>query len=212
MENTKPEKTKTTNKKLKTRGKKWQKASAEIQKEKLYSFGEAIELLKKIAYTKFDPTVEVHIKTASKKKEPIRGLVSLPHQSGKMPRVAIFSETILEEIKKGKLNFDILLARPSDMPQLAKVAKILGPKGLMPNPKSHTLTEQPEKEKEKIQSGQIEYRADPQGNIHQAIGKLSWETKKLEENYQVFLAAVKQFSPVSVSVCASMTPAIKLQI
>ena len=195
----------------KTHGKNWQKSNLEIEKDKLYSIDEALDLLKKISYTKFNPTVEVHIKTAPKKKEPIRGMVKLPHSTGRRPKIAIFNEDLLAEIQKGKLNFDILLAKPSDMPKVSKVAKILGPKGLMPNPKSKTLTENPEKEIENIKAGQVEFKGDAQGNIHQAIGKLSFDKKKLAENYSTFFAAVKQFAPVSATLCTSMSPGIKIQ-
>ena len=195
---------------MKQRSKNWQKASLLIEKDKLYPLDEALELLPKISYVKFDPAIEVHIKTNPKKKIVIRQTVNLPHGTGKEPKIAIFSEDILAEIQKGKFNFDILLARPVDMPKLAKVARVLGPKGLMPNPKSKTLTENPEAEIKNIKKGQIEFKADPEGNIHQIIGKLSWDKRKLAENFNALIDAARQFNPVSVIISSTMGPGLKI--
>lgn len=196
--------------KAKIRGKKWQKSSLEIEKDKLYPLDEALDLLSKISYSKFDPSVEVHVKTNLKKKIAIRQTVDLPYGTGKEPKIAIFDEDLLFQIQKGKLDFDVLLARPADMPKLAKLARILGPKGLMPNPKSKTLTENPKEEIENIKKGQIEFKADAQGNIHQIIGKLSWDKKKLSENFKALIAATIQYNPISVTISSTMSPGIKI--
>lgn len=194
----------------KIRGKKWQEAIKMIDKGKIYSIPEALELLKKISYSKFDSSVEVHIRLNPKKGQTIRGTLFLPHGLGKEPKVAIYNVDLLPQIEKGKIDFDLLLAKPEDMPSLAKVAKILGPKGLMPNPKSGTITDKPEEAIKKIKSGQIEYKADAQNNLHQMIGKISWESKKLEENLKAVIEAIRQYNPVSVTICTTMSPGIKV--
>jgi len=196
----------------KSRGKKWQGTSSMIEKGKLYPLSEAIELAKRTSYSKFDGKIEVHIKLNPKKGQVIRGSLVLPHGAGKEPKVAIFNPDLLSQIQKGKIDFDILLARPKDMPILAKVAKILGPRGLMPNPKSGTVSEHPEEVAEKIKSGLIEFKGDPQNNIHQIIGRVSWETKRLDENFQALYNAVRPYNPESVTICATMGPGIRVKV
>lgn len=205
------EKTEAKPRKSRVRGRKWQEAASKIDKNKRYSLREALEMAIKTSYTKFNGKVEVHIKFNPKKGQVIRGLVTLPHGTGKEPRVKIFNPDLISQIQKGKIDFDILLAKPSDMPALAKVAKILGPRGLMPNPKSNTVTDDPESMLKKIKSGQIEYKADAQNNLHQIIGETSWPLEKLEENFNALYNSVKQYNPVSITICATMGPGIKLK-
>ena len=199
-------------KQKKTRGKKWQKMSVLVDPEKKYPFSEAIELVKKSSYAKFDAKVEAHFKLSPKKGQNIRGTIHLPHGSGKEPKVVIFDSNLAEQIQKGKTDFDILIARPSDMKELSKLAKILGPKGLMPNLKSGTISEKPEEAIKQIKSGQIEYKADAQNNLHQIIGKVLWDDEKLKQNFETLFAAVRQYSPLSATICATMGPGIKLKI
>lgn len=196
----------------KVRGKKYEEARKLIEVGKIYSTEEAFNLIKKTSFAKFDSTIEAHIKLKLKKGQNARGTLVLPHGSGKEPKVAIFNNNMVEKIQKGKIDFDILLAKPSDMPSLVKVAKILGPKGLMPSPKAKTVTEHPEETMKKIKSGQIEYKADPQGIIHQIIGKVSWDVNKLSENLKVLLDATRQYNPISVTICATMSPGVKIKI
>ncbi|MCX6806527.1 MAG: 50S ribosomal protein L1, partial [Candidatus Berkelbacteria bacterium] len=144
--------------------------------------------------------------------QTVRGMVNLPHGAGKEPKVAIFNENMLSEIQKSKLDFDILVAKPQDMPLLIKVAKILGPKGKMPTPKAGTVTENPEELIKKIKSGQVEYKADAQGIVHQIIGKASWEKQKLIENYNALLEVLKQYNPISIAICTTMGPSVKIEV
>lgn len=197
---------------VKRRGKKWQKAISEVDKNKTYSLDEAIELVKKTSYSSFDGSVELHIRLKPKKNQTVRGSLELPHGTGKKRKVEVFSDDLLEKIQKGKIDFDILLARPADMPKLAKVAKILGPRGLMPNPKSGTIVENPKEAMEKFKGGLIEYKADTGNIVHQNIGKVSWEKKKLEENALALISELKRYNPISITISATMGPGIRVEV
>lgn len=184
---------------------------------KLYEFRDGLELLTKNyaeAYkVKFDETVEIAIKTGinTQKNETVKGSVILPNGSGKKVKIGVFAagedakialslgaEIItVEEVKSGKINFDVCIATPDLMQKLASVAKILGPRGLMPNPKLGTVTKDIEKIIKELNSGRVDFRSDKQGNINLRVGKLSFVAKKLEENILALLNAVKLAKPVT---------------
>jgi len=196
----------------KQRSKKWLKAKELVAAQKEYPLEEAVQLVKKTSYAQFDARVEMHIRLKPKKGQVVRGVLALPHGTGKEVRVVIFDDTVLTKIEQGKIDFDVLIARPSDLPKLAKVAKILGPRGLMPNAKSGTITNEPEKLVEQIKKGQIEFKADSNNNLHLAIGRVSWEEKKLTENFAAVYNAIKQYSPLAVYLSATMGPSIKIRL
>jgi len=201
--------------KAKVRSKKYQEVNALIDHEKKYNLAEALELVKKTSFSKFDGNVEVHVRVISKSRKPenIRGLLKYPHPTGKSIKVVILDEKVAAEIEKtGKAEADIYIATPEMMPKIAKLAKILGPKGKMPNPKSGTIAADPEKVKKELEGGQLEYKTDSLGNIHQVIGKVSAESKKLEENFNALLYVLPKEKITSVTICATMGPGIKVQI
>lgn len=189
-----------------------------IEKGKQYSVKEALELVEKTHLAKFDETVELHINTLT---AGVSGHVTLPHGTGKQTRVAILApskdakaaEDLLKEIEAGKLNFDILIATPDAMPKLAKVARVLGPRGLMPNPKNGTVTAKPEEVAAQYAGGQMNFKTEAKTPIiHLAVGKLSFGAAKLSENIEAALAAVKTSNMKSVVVKSTMSPAVKLNL
>jgi len=197
-------------------GKKYQEAAKLVDKNKSYSLPEALKLVKLTSITKFDGTVEMHINlnplTLGDKKD-VRGSVTLPHGTGKQVRVAVADDKIIEEITAGKINFDILVAHPSMMPKLAKVARVLGPKGLMPNPKTGTVTTDIEKRVKELSTGQVNYKSEPDNPIvHMAVGKVSFEEKQLTENIQAVLAAMGKNKIAKVTITTTMGPGIKLAL
>lgn len=201
--------------KAKIRSKKYQAALAAIDRNKKYELTDALELVKKTSMTKFDGNVEVHMRLLGKsgKPEQVRGLFKYPHATGKKVEVVILDDKIIEEIEKTqKTPADIYLTTPEMMPKVAKLAKILGPKGKMPNPKAGTITANPEKTKEEMAGGQVEYKTDSTGNIHQVIGKVSADNKILEENFQTLLSVLPVDKIVSLTLCATMGPGIKVAI
>jgi len=209
----KPKAKKAKQGKTKIRSKKYQEVKALIDANKKYELKEAIDLVKKTSMTKFDGNIEVHIRLLGKsgKPEQVRGLLQYPHSTGKKINVVILNEKIIEEIaSSGKAPADIYLTTPQDMPKVAKLAKILGPKGKMPNPKAGTITADPEKTMKDMSAGQVEYKSDNTGNVHQVIGKVSGKPEDLEENFQALLAVLPIEKAVSVNLCATMGPAIKV--
>jgi len=196
------------------RGQKWTAAKEKIG-QKDYVIEEAIELAKSTNNAKFDASVEAHInfQLAKKSKEPIRGMVKLPHGTGKKLNVAIADDKLIEEITKTKKTpFDVLLAKTEDLAKLTKIAKILGPKGLMPSEKSGTLTADPKKTLEELNKGKISYKTDQFGILHQILGKISWDDKKLVENYQTMLSVLPKNQIKSIYLCASMGPSIEIEL
>jgi len=192
------------------RGKKYRKAKAEFDSTKAYSLLEAITLLKKNSYAKFDESFELHLNLLT---TSVSGQVSLPHGSGKTVRVAIVDDKLIEDITDGKIEFDILVAHPSFMPKLAKVAKILGPRGLMPNPKTGTVSEKPEELAKKFAGGSLRFKSEAKFPIlHQVVGKKSFEDKQLVENVAAFLKAVDGKNITSAYLKTSMSPSVLLQI
>lgn len=200
-----------------TRSQAYLKAKAQIEPGKLYKLVEAIELVKKVSTAKFDASIEIHLKLTAKKakqqNESQRGVFNLPHGSGKIKNIIILDEKKIEEIAKTKkLDFDIALASPDLMPKVAKIAKILGPKGKMPDPKSGTVTTNPQKTIEEINKGKVEYRIDGGNNVHQIIGKVSWTDDKLQENIQAILSAFPKSKLEAVYLAASIGPAVSLDL
>lgn len=188
----------------------YKKVSTKIDDSKKYSISEALDLLKEMQRTKFDETVELHINVTE---TGVSGQITLPHGSGKQVRVAIADDKLISEIEKGKLDFDVLLAEPAMMPKLAKVAKVLGPRGLMPNPKNGTISNNPQELAKKYQGGQINFKTEPKTPvIHLAVGKASFENKKLEENIKTVLNSIKKDQIKKVVLSSTMSPGIKLFI
>ncbi len=197
-------------------GKKYQEARAMVDRTKLYPIAEAIALVKKTSISKFDGTVELHITInvlANNNKKELRGEVSLPHGTGKKINVAVADDALIARVEQGKIDFDILVAHPSMMPKLAKVARILGPKGLMPNPKTGTVTPDTEKRVKELSSGQVTYKTEPDNPlIHMVVGKVSFPEKQLEENIQAVLSVIGKGKISRVTIAASMGPGIKLAL
>lgn len=202
---------KTENKYTFQPGKKYVAAASLVDKSKTYSLTEAIELVKKTSYSKFDGTVEVHLNVSDK---GLRGTVSLPHGTGREVRVKIADDKLITDLTaSGKIDFDILVASPDMMPKLAKVAKILGPKGLMPNPKTNTISSEPEKLVKELSSGKIQWKTETNFPIiHSVLGKVSFDTKKLEENYLALAKSIGKDKIQSVFLKATMGPAIGLAL
>lgn len=194
----------------KTRGRNYQDAKKKIDKNKKYDIKKAVSLLKKIKFSRFDETVELHINM----REPnLKGEVKLSHGTGKETRVAIIDDKILSEIERGNLNFDILVTHPSFMPKLIRFAKILGPKGLMPNPKTGTISDKPEEAAKKFKSGLIRFKTEAKFPIiHQAVGKLSFKDEALVENITAFISAVGKSKIESAFLKSSMSPSIRLDV
>ena len=192
------------------RGKKYQDAKKHTNPKKQYELAEAVDLLKKISYAKFDESVELHLNVL---KDNMKGEVSLPHSTGKTLRVAIIDDKVLEKIEKGVLDFDILIAHPSFMPKIARFARILGPRGLMPNPKNGTLTPKPEETAKKFQAGALRWKTEPKAPlIHQMIGKKSHEPKAIVENATAFIVSVGTKNISSAYIKSTMSPALRLNL
>jgi len=197
-------------KKKNFRSQKYQGLVATFDKTKIYSLSEALEFLVKLQRGKFDETVELHINTLT---SGISGNVTLPYGSGKKTKVAIATDALIAEIEKGIINFDILVATPSMMPKLARVAKVLGPKGLMPNPKNGTITEKPEEVAKKYEGGQVNFKTEAKSPIiHLTVGKMSFGAGKLSENLDALIGAVKKSNIISVTLKSTMSPGIKIKV
>ncbi len=191
-------------------GKKIIAAQGKVDKSKTYSLKDALELVKKTSVSKFDGSVEIHMNVSDK---GLRGNVTLPHGTGKQVRIKIADDSLIQQIAEtGKIDFDLLVAEPAMMPKLAKVAKILGPKGLMPNPKTNTISPNPA-ELVKTLSGSISWKTQNDlPIIHTIIGKVSFDDKKLEENYQALVKSIGKEKIKSAFTKATMGPSIKLAI
>lgn len=206
--------------KQKIRSKKYVEKSSLVDKTKLYAVANAVSLVKQTSFTKFDGTVEIHINLNAAtlgsdkgEKKDFRGTVTLPHGTGKKIRVVIADDAIIAEVEQGKINFDVLVAHPSMMPKLAKVARTLGPKGLMPNPKTGTVTDNPEKRAKELSQGQVNFKTEPENPIiHLAVGKVSFEDTQLVENISAMLTAVGRGKIVKATINCTMGPGVKLVI
>lgn len=190
--------------------KRHQSNEKQMDKNKHYDIEEAVELLKKFKKSKFDETVELHINVTEK---GVSGQVNLPHGTGKKLNIAVADDKIVEEVENGKINFDVLIAKPEMMPKLAKVARILGPRGLMPNPKNGTVTNNPDEVIEKLSAGQVSYKTEPQNPIiHLAVGKVSFEDDKIEENIKSVVNSIGASKIDQVVLKSTMSPGIKIAV
>lgn len=206
-----------TSSKKKGRSANYRKAETHIEKGKIYSLQEAIELVQKTSYSKFDGSVELHLRLIKKKSkgstESSKGIFHLPHGSGKEKRIIILDEAKIEQIAKTKkIDFDIALATPELMPKVGKIAKILGPKGKMPDPKSGTVTSDPKKTIDEINSGKVEYRVDSSDNVHQIVGKVSWSIDKLKENAEAVLGSLPKSRIAVAYVSSTMSPSAQVDL
>jgi len=225
---------------MKKNGKKYVEASNKIEKNKLYSLEEAIKLVKETSVTKFDSSVEIAIKTnidPKKNDHNIRGSLVLPHGTGKSKKILVITKGPNQEVAKSSgadyvgdmdmiekiekenwFDFDIIVATPDMMPALGKIGKVLGPRGLMPNPKTGTVTTNIANTISDIKKGMIEYKNDTFGNIHSLVGKVSFDNKKLIENIEFFVNNIAKLKPSSlkgnlidkISISSTMGPGIKL--
>jgi len=225
------------------KGKKYIEALNLIEKSKAYTKDEAIELVKKTSISKFDGSVEVAINLnldTKKTDQQLRGAIVLPNGTGKTKRVLVLTKNaeqakIAKEIgadfvgadelvdkiaKENWLDFDVIIVTPEMMPVLGKLGKVLGPRGLMPNPKTGTVTTDVRKAVEDVKKGRIEYRTDSYGNVHAIIGKVSFDSSKLIENLQAFVNVIVKSKPATakgqyiknISVSSTMGPGIKVEI
>ena len=225
---------------MKKFGRKYVEAAKLVDKTKLYSVEEAIKLAKETSITNFDGTVDFAIKLnvdPKKADQQLRGSLVLPNGTGKTKRILVIAKgaaadkakeagadyvgdkDMIEKIQKENwFDFDVIVATPDMMPELGKIGKLLGPKGLMPNPKTNTVTPDPAKAIEDINKGMIEFRTDSYGNIHGILGKVSFDAKKLEENLEFAVKTIARMKPASVkgkfitsiSVSTTMGPGIKV--
>ena len=229
-----------TRPKIERRGKKYQESAKLVEKGKTYSLKDAIELAIKSNPAKFDATVEIHTRLGVDPRQAdqnIRTTLVLPNGNGKTIRVAVFApldvckaaktvgadiaedEEFLKQLEKGTINFDVLIATPQYMPKLGKFARLLGPKGLMPNPKAGTVTMDIEKAVKEAKAGKVEYRVDKQSIVHIGVGKVSFGTDKLLENANAFFDSLKGQKPASlkgsyvksVYITTTMGPSIQVE-
>ena len=224
------------------KGKKYVEASKLVDRNKLYTTKEAVELVKKTSITKFDGSVEIAINLnidTKKADQQMRGSITLPNGTGKTKRICVLAKgSQAEEAKSAGadfvgeqdlidkmanenwFDFDVIVATPDMMPALGKIGKVLGPKGLMPNPKTGTVTPNVKAAVEDIKKGMMEYRADSYGIIHSIVGKVSFDDAKLVENIEYFVNAIVKAKPTSVKgvyinsvvISSTMGPGIKLNI
>ncbi len=229
-----------TRSRLERRGKNYRKAAEKLEKGKVYSLTDAIKLAIETSPVKFDATVEMHFRLGVDPRQAdqnIRATVTLPAGTGKSVRVAVFApldlaktakaagadiaedEEFTKRLDKEQLDFDVLISTPQYMPKLGKYARLLGPKGLMPNPKAGTVTTDIEKAVKEAKAGKIEYRVDKQAIIHVGLGKVSFGADKIAENVNAFLESLKAQKPASIKgqfvksvfISTTMGPSIQVE-
>ncbi len=229
-----------TRPRIERRGKKYQEAAKLVEKGKVYGLKEAIELALKTSTVKFDASVEIHARLGVDPRQAdqnIRTTLVLPNGNGKTVRVAVFApldvckaakaagadiaedEEFLKQLDKGTIDFDVLISTPQYMPKLGKYARLLGPKGLMPNPKAGTVTMDVEKAVKEAKAGKVEYRVDKQSIVHIGVGKASFGVDKLVENANAFFESLKGQKPSSlkgtyvksVFIATTMGPSIAIE-
>lgn len=235
----KPKQVQRVTSKLERKAKGYRKSAEQLDKTKTYSLKEALDLATKTSHVKFDATVELHVNLGVDPRQAdqnLRDTVVLPAGTGKAIRVAVFADTddvaaakkagadiaggdeFLQQLDKGKLDFDILVATPTMMAKLGKYARVLGPKGLMPNPKSGTVTTDVAKAVTEAKAGRVEYRVDSTGIVHVGVGKVSFGADKLNDNVRALLNSIKTNKPSSlkgayvksVYLATTMGPSIKV--
>lgn len=193
----------------KTRSKKYAAKNAQVDKTIKYELQKAVETVKKLSYSKFDGTIEAHLIV---KEVGITANVSFPHSTGKSIKAVIFNEEIAKELADGVISFDVLVASAPDMAKLTKFARLLGPKGLMPNPKNGTLTTNPEGKVKELAAGKVTLKTEKKAPLmHVGVGKVSMETTALVENIQAMLDAL-QGKVLKLTLSATMSPGVKVII
>ena len=225
---------------MKKFGKKYVEASSKIEKNKEYSIEEAIKLVKETSITKFDSTVDVAIKLnvdPKKADQQLRGSFVLPNGTGKSKKILVIAKgaqaeaaksagadfvgekEMIEKIQKENwFDFDVIIATPEMMPELGKIGMILGPKGLMPNPKTNTVTNNVAAAVEDVKKGMVSYKTDTFGNIHSVVGKVSFDSGKLQENLEYIISTISKLKPAtvkgkfinSITIASTMGPGIKI--
>jgi len=194
---------------IRVRGKTYQAARTKIDPTKTYSPEEAISLVKQVSFSRFDGNVDIHISTH---KKGLTGEVKLPHFKGKTKKVVVVDDKVLKAIKIGKFDFDILLATKEFMPKLVPFAKVLGPKGLLPNPKKGTLVDDPQKALEKFKTSAIRFETEKKYPlIHITIGKISQSEKELLANFQALITAINPKNIKKMVICPTMGPGVRVQ-
>jgi len=224
---------------MKIRSKRYKESEKQSDKNKVYQLKEAISVLKKMAPPKFDGSVDLHFNLSVDTKDSdqmVRGTLVLPHGTGKKVRIAVFckgeheklareaqadyvgSNDLIDKVAAGFLDFDCTIATPEMMKDLSKLGKVLGPRGLMPSPKTGTVTNDIVKAIEDVRKGKVEFRVDKQGGVHLSIGKISFSEDKLFENASLLIEALNEARPSSVkgkfirslSLSASMNPGLRI--
>lgn len=196
--------------KQKVKGKRYVANLASVNKKQTYSLSDAVKKLKEFQKSKFDETVELHVNV---KEKGISGQVVLPHGTGKKRRIKIADDATITDIEKGKIDFDVLVAAPQMMPKLAKVARVLGPRGLMPNPKNGTISPNPEAVLEKLSAGQVNYKTEAAAPIiHLSIGKISFEDTQITENVKAVLTSIGANKITTATIKSTMSPGVKISI
>lgn len=220
-------------------GKRYRGLSAKVEQGKSYTIDAAVEILKQLSTAKFDETIDVAVRLGvdpRKADQLVRGTVALPHGIGKSVRVLVLTkppkdrealdagadhagfDEFIAKIKEGWTDVDVVIASPDVMAEVGKLGKILGPRGLMPNPKSGTITPDVAKAVKEVKAGKIEFRVDKQGIVHAAVGKASFEKEKLVENIRTFLNTVQRMKPASakgqyiksIAVSSTMGPGVMI--
>jgi len=221
--------------------KRYQESAKQLDKDKIFQLKEAIVLLKKMKLTKFDESVDLHLNLnvdPKKSEQMVRGTVVLPHGTGKKVRVAVFCKgeheklardaqadyvggmELIEKVGAGFLDFDCAIATPEMMKDLSKLGKVLGPRGLMPSPKTGTVTNDIVKAIEDVRKGKVEFRVDKQGGMHLSVGKISFSEEKLLENASRVIDAITEAKPASVKgkfvkgifIASTMNPGLRIAI
>jgi large subunit ribosomal protein L1 len=226
---------------MKMRSKRYKEAAKDLDSAKIYPLKEAISVLKKISPLKFDASMDLHFKLnvdPKKSDQMVRGTVILPYGTGKKVRVAVFcrgeheqfareaqadyigAEDLINKVANGFLDFDCAIATPDMMKELTRLGKILGPRGLMPSPKTGTVTNDITKAIQDVKKGKVEFRVDKQGGMHLSVGKISFEEEKLYENASQVISSLTESKPASVKgkfveslfISSTMSPGLKISI
>ena len=227
---------------MKKKSKKYTEALSKIEKGKLYSLEEAVKLVKETSVSTFDGTVEIAVRLnldTKKNDQQLRGAIVLPHGTGKTKKVLVLAkgdaakaatdagadyvgdvDMITKIEKENWFDFDVIIATPEMMPMLGKLGKVLGPKGLMPNPKTGTVTMDTKKAVEDVKKGRVEYRTDSYANVHALVGKVSFDDEKLVDNVKAFMDVIIKSKPQaakgqyikSIAIASTMGPGIKVDL